>query len=204
MHTLFLSGRFGRADGDPAAGQAVAAGGCHLLGNRLCGAQPAGSLHEDIRVQRLDQPDPAVLAYLEHRTLEDIPGSGVPVAFEVRTSTSASSWLHHCRETFNAACLTFHYISIDCEQWCNWFGLFKSWRIQHDKCFIINSSNGIFFEWSISKEAKAKVMYDVVAYEQFTKFYLNEYWSKRKLLCVYIKSVHITCMISVNHKLLGI
>lgn len=63
----------------------------------------------------------------------------------------------------------------------------------------------VYFDRSISQEAKAKVMYDVVAYyEQFTNFYLHENLSKRELLCVFIKSVHIKCTISisVNHKLL--
>lgn len=62
----------------------------------------------------------------------------------------------------------------------------------------------VYFDRSISQEAKAKVMYDVVAYEQFTNFYLHENLTKRELFCIFIKSVHIKCTISisVNHKLL--
>lgn len=78
-NNVVCSGRFGRADGYPAAGQAVVAGRCDLLGDRVRGAQPAGSLHQDIRVPRLDQPDPAVLAFLEDRRPEDILGSRVVV-----------------------------------------------------------------------------------------------------------------------------
>lgn len=37
------------------------------------------------------------------------------------------------------------------------------WGVFSYKYFI-----KVYFEWSISQEAKAKVMYDVVAYEQFT------------------------------------
>lgn len=62
-------------------------------------------------------------------------------------------------------------------------------------CFIIK----VYFDRSISQEAKAKVLYDVVAYEQFTNFYLHENLSKRELLCVFIKCI---ISISVNHKLL--
>lgn len=96
----------------------MAAGRCDLLGNRVCGAQPAGSLHQDIRVPRLDQPDPAVLAYLEdRRPAEDILGSRVLVAV-----ASDLTNFYKCQQPGadstsvvkrSQACLTINNISVD-------------------------------------------------------------------------------------------
>lgn len=60
----FVRGRLRRTDGHPEAGQEVRVGRRHLVGHRLCGTQSAGCVHEDQRVQRLDQPDTAVLSFL--------------------------------------------------------------------------------------------------------------------------------------------
>lgn len=103
----------------------MAAGRCDLLGNRVCGAQPAGSLHKDIRVPWLDQPDPAVLEYLEDRRPEDILGSRVLV-----TVASDLTNFYKCQQpaadftsvvkrstSVLQACLTFNNISVDFKQY---------------------------------------------------------------------------------------
>lgn len=46
----------------------------------------------------------------------------------------------------------------------------------------------VYFDRSISQEAKAKVMYDVVAYEQFTNFTYTKTLVKENC-CVYLLNV---------------
>lgn len=56
-----MRGRLGGADGHPEAGQEVHPRRGDIVGDRVRGAEPAGGLHEDKRVQGVDQHDYTVL-----------------------------------------------------------------------------------------------------------------------------------------------
>ena len=59
--TTYDSGRFRRSDVSAKRRRQVHAVRRYQLGHRVCREESAGSLHKDLRLQGLDQPDPPVL-----------------------------------------------------------------------------------------------------------------------------------------------